>query len=267
MKQTQGFSSELLSERPSPARVKLEELELAQTSNHNIYKETGKTEGEPRYFTKAQDEFRFYKEYRVLWGGKEYRYWNPHRSKWGIHITRKELRDLLKPDVSILYLGAATGSSISHLSEVIPEGTIYAVEFSPSSFRRLRFLGKKREQVFPLLFDASKPESYQDLVPPVDFLYMDISQANQVEIFQKNVERFLKEKGTGLFVLKERSISVSKEPSDIQKAVEKQMDEANMDILQKYELLPYDKDHMCYLMGESDIREELIGCERVLGEG
>ena len=250
MKHTQASPSKLIQgETSSPAQVQLEELELIQIPTTNIYKSTEILEGEPRYFTKAQDELRFYKEYRVLWGGKEYRYWNPHRSKWGIHIARKELRDLLKPDISILYLGAATGSSVSHLSDVVQKGSIYAVEFSLSCFRRLLLLGEKREQVFPLLFDASKPQNYQDLVPPVDLLYMDISQANQFEIFQKNAELFLKEKGTGLFVLKERSISISKEPSDIQQTVEAQMSATHMDVLLKYKLLPYDKDHMCYVVG------------------
>ena len=160
-------SKPILGETSSPAQVQLEDLELIQISTANIYKSTKVLEGEPRYFTKAQDELRFYKEYRVLWEGKEYRYWNPHRSKWGIHIARKELRDLLKPDITILYLGASTGSSVSHLSDVVQKGSIYAVEFSLYSFRRLLLLGEKREQVFPLLFDASKPENYQDLTVKV----------------------------------------------------------------------------------------------------
>ena len=230
------------------ARTQLDERVLIPTSNNGIYESAEGREQRPCYFTKALDDLRFYREYRVLWRGEEYRYWNPHRSKWGIHITRNLVRDLVRPDISILYLGAATGSSVSHLADVVVEGSIYAVEFSAISFGRLRILGERRSQVFPLLFDASRPGSYQDLVPSVDLLYMDISQPNQFEIFKKNAELFLKESGTGLFVLKERSISISKKASVIQETVERQIPETGMVVVQKYDLLPYDKDHMCYVI-------------------
>ncbi|HID72038.1 MAG TPA: fibrillarin-like rRNA/tRNA 2'-O-methyltransferase [Thermoplasmata archaeon] len=230
-------------------KQKGEEMKIIQTDNPNIYKGFEKVgDVEEPYFTKAIDDFRFYKEYRVVWKGEEYRYWNPHKSKWALHVRKKEVRSLLKSDISLLYLGAATGTSLSHLADVVKKGKLYAVEFSSTSFRRLKILGEKRSNVFPLLFDASRPEAYLDLVAPVDLLYMDISQPNQWDIFRKNLEIFLKKNGTALFVLKERSLTLRQKPSEIKKEIEKEMKEHDLSILLKYDLHPYHKDHLTYVL-------------------
>ena len=48
----------------------------------------------------------------------------------------------------MLYLGAASGSSVSHVSDIVgPEGIVYAVEFSHRSGRDLIGMAKKRTNV------------------------------------------------------------------------------------------------------------------------
>jgi rRNA 2'-O-methyltransferase fibrillarin len=52
----------------------------------------------------------------------------------------------------VLYLGAASGSSVSHVSDVVgPEGVVYAVEFSHRSGRDLIGMAKKRTNVIRAL--------------------------------------------------------------------------------------------------------------------
>jgi len=57
-----------------------------------------------------------------------------------------------------LYLGAASGTTCSHVSDVIgPEGILYAVEFSARCGRDLISMAKKRNNVVPIIEDARKP--------------------------------------------------------------------------------------------------------------
>ena len=40
----------------------------------------------------------------------------------------------IKPAAKVLYLGAASGTSVSHVSDIVgPQGAVYAVEFSHRS--------------------------------------------------------------------------------------------------------------------------------------
>ena len=40
----------------------------------------------------------------------------------------------IKPGAKVLYLGAASGTSVSHVSDIVgPQGAVYAVEFSHRS--------------------------------------------------------------------------------------------------------------------------------------
>ncbi len=244
-------------EQEEERQLPVEEQELVPTNNELIFKvpDPSGDHHNPRYFTRALDNTRWYREYRVLFDGEQYRHWNPHRSKWGIHIMRKELRFLLKQDSSMLYLGAATGTSLSHLCEVLVKGDIYAVEVAPTSFRKLQELAGQRPRLLPLLFDAARPRSYQDLVPPVDLVYMDVSQADQVEIFIRNLELFMKDGGTGIMVLKLRSISVAGTVCELREAAEKELEKAGLAISHSYDLSPYDKEHHCFVVSRTVVAE------------
>jgi rRNA 2'-O-methyltransferase fibrillarin len=78
----------------------------------------------------------------------EYRVWNPFRSKLAAGILGG-LDDIhIKPGAKVLYLGAASGTSVSHVSDIVgPEGTVYAVEFSHRSGRDLINMAKKRTNI------------------------------------------------------------------------------------------------------------------------
>ena len=61
----------------------------------------------------------------------EYRVWNPFRSKLAASVLAGVDNIHIKPGSKLLYLGAASGTSVSHCSDLVgPEGAVYAVEFS-----------------------------------------------------------------------------------------------------------------------------------------
>jgi rRNA 2'-O-methyltransferase fibrillarin len=61
----------------------------------------------------------------------EYRVWNPFRSKLAAAVLAGVDNIHVKPGAKVLYLGGASGTSVSHVSDVVgPEGSVYAVEFS-----------------------------------------------------------------------------------------------------------------------------------------
>ena len=63
----------------------------------------------------------------------EYRIWNPRRSKLAAALLNG-LKNLELDDASkVLYLGASTGTTVSHISDIVINGRIYAVEFSPTT--------------------------------------------------------------------------------------------------------------------------------------
>lgn len=88
----------------------------------------------------------------------EYRVWNPYRSKIGAFIHAGVNILGFGPGSKVLYLGAASGTTCSHVSDVIGEhGVLYAVEFSARCGRDLIAMAKKRMNVVPIIEDARKP--------------------------------------------------------------------------------------------------------------
>ncbi|AEA47295.1 fibrillarin-like rRNA/tRNA 2'-O-methyltransferase [Archaeoglobus veneficus] len=172
----------------------------------------------------------------------EFREWIPSRSKLAAMLLKGYSIDI-KPDWKILYLGAASGTTVSHLADIVEEGVIYAVEYSAKPFTKLIELAEERRNIIPLLEDASKPQRYSGIVEKVDFVYQDIAQKNQVEIFLDNIGMFLKEGGEGLIMVKARSIDSTAEPSEIFRAVIKKLSES-LRVVAHEGLEPYHKDHI-----------------------
>ena len=105
----------------------------------------------------------------------------------------------MRKDNIILYLGAASGTTVSHVSDIVgADGFIFALDFAPRVVRDLVYVCEKRKNITPLLENAHHPEEYKDRVTKVDVLYQDIAQRDQVEIFLKNIEAFLKKGGYAL---------------------------------------------------------------------
>jgi len=195
-------------------------------------------EGQRRLATRSSDPLPVYGE-RILEG---YRLWDPHRSKLAALLLKRGREGLcLARDSKVLYLGAATGTTVSHIGDIVSEGLVYAVEFSPRSMRDLLRLCERRHNLIPILADASHPEEYCTLVEPVDLVYQDIAQRNQAEIASWNSARYLLPGGALLFMLKTRSVDVTAAPeavydSEIQKL-------AGLELSGAVDLLPFHQDH------------------------
>lgn len=188
-----------------------------------------------------------YNEQLITDDNKEYRSWNPYRSKLAAAILRGLSLPLL-PKMHVLYLGAATGTTVSHLSDILTEGVIYAVESSPVAMIHLLKVAEKRQNIIPILADANHPERYQQMVPPVDLVYQDISQRNQADIFTRNIQSYLKEHGTGLIMVKARSIDVALKPKQAYELVCSALQKQQFKIRKTVELSPFEKDHAAILV-------------------
>lgn len=146
-----------------------------------------------------------YGERIVRADGREYREWSPERSKLAEYLLRSG--PFPAEDSSrVLYLGAGSGTTVSHVSDIVARGTVFAVELAPIPFFRLLGVSADRPNVVPLLADARHPERYRPMVGGrVDAVYQDVSQRDQMEIFRGNLNAF--GAGWGVLMLKARSIS------------------------------------------------------------
>jgi len=183
-----------------------------------------------------------YNERLVKQKGKELRSWNPYRSKLAAAIL-KGLDFELESDSKVLYLGAATGTTVSHISDIAKNGLIFSVEISPISIKGLMKICEKRKNIIPILEDASHPDRYGSIISPVDLVYQDVSQRNQAEIFIENVSRYLKKEGIGILMVKARSIDVSLEPKKAYDLVCSKLESNGLKIRDRIDLNPYEKDH------------------------
>jgi len=175
----------------------------------------------------------------------ECRLWEPRRSKLAAAILKGLEKFPVKVNSKILYLGASAGTTPSHLSDIVTEGMIYCVEFSPRMMRELLNVCRGRENMIPLLEDASKPHNYRGLLEKVDILYSDVAQPNQTRIFMDNMRMYLKEEGQGIFMIKARSIDVTRKPRQIFREEASKLKEHGFRVLDKVDLDPYEKDHRC----------------------
>ncbi len=186
-----------------------------------------------------------YGELLVQFGGKEYRLWNPYRSKLAGAI-RKGLETMpIKKGVHMLYLGAASGTTPSHVSDIVgAEGVVYSVEFSPRVMRE--FVEKcavHRRNMVPILADARFPTKYSPLVGAVDVVYADIAQPFQSKIVADNADIFLKKGGWIMQAIKAMSIDVTKEPSETYKREIDHLESRGYEIVDVVHLEPYDIAH------------------------
>jgi len=184
-----------------------------------------------------------YGERIVKWKGEEYRIWNPNRSKLAAAILNDLKNFPIKPETTVLYLGIASGTTASHVSDIIDwEGKIFGIEFSPRVLRELVPLVEERRNIVPILGDATKPEEYRALVTKVDVIFEDVAQPTQAKILIDNAKAYLKSGGYGMISIKSRSIDVTKEPEEVFREVEKELSEY-FEVVERISLEPYEKDH------------------------
>lgn len=139
--------------------------------------------------------------------GRRYRSFEPARSKLAAALARGHGEPIPRLRERWLYLGAATGTTVSHVADLVgPDGQVYAVEKSLRPFARLLALAERYPNVYPVLADARRTEGLYGLVPMVDGVYADLAQPDQVEIVREAAREFLREGGRLLFMLKTASM-------------------------------------------------------------
>lgn len=175
--------------------------------------------------------------------GKEFRIWNPYRSKAAAAIKRGIKEFPIKEGTKTLYHGAAHGYTCSFLSSIVGEkGIIYAIEFSERCFNELLPLCQKYKNIIPILADSRKPELFH-WIEKVDIVYIDIAQPDEIEIFMRNCKEFLKKGGYGMIAVKSRSIDVTKSPKEIYKEAIKKLENDGFEIIDWKTLDPFERAH------------------------
>jgi len=174
----------------------------------------------------------------------EYRIWNPFRSKLAAAIMNDLKNFPFNQKSDVLYLGVSTGTTISHISDIVGQGgTIFGIEHASRVARDfLDRVASHRKNIVPIIHDARKPEEFFSVYKKVDTVYVDIAQPDQTDIAIKNCKLYLKSGGYLFLVIKTRSIDVTKDPKRVIKNEIKKL-ESLFEIKQTIDLQPYDKDH------------------------
>jgi fibrillarin-like pre-rRNA processing protein len=192
---------------------------------------------------------RFFAEELIREQGFEFRSWDVYRSKLGAAIKKGISQIGIKEKDLVLYLGAAHGFTPSYVSDLVgDEGFVFCIDNAPRVVRDLVFVCEARINMAPILADANHPEEYKSLISPqVDVVFQDIAQRNQVEIFLKNCDAYLKKGGFGLLALKSRSVDVAKKPREIFREVRMHLEKSSMVVVDYRELEPFERDHAMFV--------------------
>lgn len=176
------------------------------------------------------------------------RIWDPYRSKLSALYHQKKGVEL-EPDMRVLYLGAAHGTTVSHVADYVE--VVYAVEIAARPMQDLLEVARRRTNVVPVMADAAQPEQYAPLVEPVDLVYQDVAQPDQVTIALRNCI-FLKPGGTLILMFKTRSVDTRKEPGIVfSDAVSHLTGEGRVMVRDSTWLAPYHRDHAAIICTKS----------------
>jgi fibrillarin-like pre-rRNA processing protein len=186
---------------------------------------------------------RVYNEDLLQRGGAEFRTWDPFRSKLAAAMIKGLPGAIVGEGAKVLYLGASTGTTVSHVSDLVgPGGLVVGVEFSPRVAREfVERVARERRNVIPFVADARDPSKYS--VAKVDVVYCDIAQPDQTEIAIANCRAMLRPGGVLLLVVKSRSIDVLKDPARVFVEEKKKLESGGFEVKELVELSPFEKDH------------------------
>lgn len=174
----------------------------------------------------------------------EYRIWNPFRSKLAAAIMAGIENIWIAPKSKVLYLGAASGTTVSHVSDIVgPEGLVYAVEFSHRSGRDLINAAKKRTNIVPIIEDARHPQKYRMIVDMVDVIFADVAQPDQARIVALNAHHYLKNNGHVVISIKANCIDSTAKPEAVFAEEVKKLQSEKIKPLEQITLEPYERDH------------------------
>jgi len=174
----------------------------------------------------------------------EYRVWNPFRSKLGAGIVGGIETCPVKPGAKVLYLGGASGTTVSHVSDMVgPEGVVYAVEFSHRSGRDLTNMAKRRPNIVPIVEDARQPQRYRMLIGMVDCIFSDVAQPDQARIVCHNASFFLKNGGGVMISIKASCVDSTASPEVVFAAEIDKLRKEGVKPKEQLTLEPYHRDH------------------------
>ena len=177
----------------------------------------------------------------------EFRLWDAYRSKPAAAIHKGLKNFPVRRGSRILYLGIASGTTASHMSDIIGRGgIIYGVEISPRVLRDLLHVAEKRKNIVPILANARLPKTYS-WVEEVDLVYADVAIPDMSEVLIRNCEEFLKDGGYAMIAIKARSIDVTAKPRKVFER-EKEKLKQKFKVLDFVVLDPYEKDHCMIVM-------------------
>lgn len=179
----------------------------------------------------------------------EYRMWNPFRSKIAAAVLGGVENIYIAPGKKVLYLGAASGTTVSHVSDIVgPNGLVYAVEFSHRSGRDLLGVAKQRTNIIPIIEDARHPHKYRMLMSMVDVVFADVAQPDQGRIIGLNAEHFLKVGGAFVISIKASCIDSTIKPEVVFANEVKSLKKQGFKPAEQLSLEPYERDH-CVVIG------------------
>ncbi|MGD2072209.1 MAG: fibrillarin-like rRNA/tRNA 2'-O-methyltransferase [Candidatus Thorarchaeota archaeon] len=180
----------------------------------------------------------------------EYRFWAHRRSKLAAAI-QNGLREMpIQPGSKVLYLGAASGTTVSHVSDIVGKmGRVHAVEFSPIIARGLLDLAESRNNIIPIIEDARHPDRYTPLViGPIDVVYQDVAQPDQARILAENLKTFCSYGAWGMVAIKARSIDSASDVSSVYRQEIAVLEKLGFEVIENVDLAPFEKDHLMVIV-------------------
>ncbi len=177
-------------------------------------------------------------------GDLQLREWDPHRSKLCAALHENARDSVIRANSNVLYLGASSGTTVSHVSDITYQGIVYAVEFSQRSVRELVQNCTDRPNVVPILADANHPYEYSTFIQgEIDIIYQDVAQPNQTEIIVKNAKYFLKDGGQIIYCIKARSIDTVEDPDIVFAEQADTLEKSGFKIDDNVNITKYQTDH------------------------
>lgn len=184
---------------------------------------------------------RVYGERLLDIGGQEWREWSMNRSKPAAYLALGGGFLPLRPDSRMLYLGAASGTTASHFSDLLPEGAVFCLEFSPRTFRDLVRVCERRSNMMPILGDAASPSGFSFAVERVDMVYQDVAQKGQAGMLADNMDAFGAD--WGMLAVKARSEDVTASPQRVFQDACSKLEARGFKVRECLSLEPFEKDH------------------------
>lgn len=193
-----------------------------------------------------------YSENLIKFNDIEYREWNPYRSKIAALILEKPNTNFLSNDLKCLYLGASSGTTISHLSDIVKDGIIYGIEFAERSIRQLIQNTTNRNNIIPIFGDARYPENYANKIfTDIDLLYQDVSQPNQAQIAVANANYYLNDAGKLILAIKSQSIDSIVKSEEVYAQEKRILETSGYEIIESINIHKYAANHIVLIVSRS----------------